>query len=1051
MLSKYILSVILIFSILSCSKSYERIDLLHTYTDQKENNRKIASSDKECFVEQFEINRIKEEIVELEKRWDKRVKVPDQYHFATFKNAETHYIARYSEFITLTDQAKSCKNLPCILNATYGNKHGEEGYRIYHWFLTMETGISTSRKIPGFKDDNLISTTKYLFPNKELKFLNIISNSISKKYRNLFISTLHRFPDGTGMGGNTVGRYNPRWSYNPRTSEIKSKNPSTLFLTKQVLEVNKNEYIYRGHFKDTVVHELTHALDFFHGAYDNYELPMMSDKQIWTKFSWKWNEALIPSNNEKTIAKWVVDETKEDGFLRSYQRTDPGEDFADSGAHYFFNPDEFKKISPNKYKFLKNKFYYNKGYSSDDLVTSEVTKISSSLKNDLWEMVKNCLVDKDYYPGDSNKISLKEYKYLDADKASCLESKIEEFIAKKIYLYKKNEYYGCLIAKKYTDEIYQKVYHNIRSDLDKYLEKLDSYQNIQKVWTAYRKELKNKCDSSHIYLDTRKYQDPVVKYKQELQACVDMVHDRYPTYGHLFIDDRNNYLISNNYNDVKDKTIYEYSQVMLGFKTFLNTQAINLVNECNSHNKDEKIDKLGPIYGQAIFVNASTLNCLNKNYLSKLDDSLMDFLDEKYNLLESGLLYLTETYTNVFIYQINNVLNEIYNDELMKIEKPLFENKNKYFIKIYEDLGLISELYNSKNTQFACQTSLKFSVKKIVKDLWDQGRWPITISLNEISNKLTDVICPELLEVAEEKHSLEVEKIKKQVFDYIYKKNNEVNVWTKQLQNEQNFHTVCIQENEIESKHKAHDLIEQHDLIFVEISYLKTYIKNNLCRELDASFQKQITKIREESQKYSKRMIHNLDTIYDWQITLNREKYINSCLNFAQVQLDKEFLENDSEFMQLNLVSTSLILKFLASDACKQMVKIWDSTHLENLIKYQSAIDKKKFLEQQIKTSENKEYIEKYFQYLTSLIIPKVDSDFKKLVEKCKDDHKYIRFEPIKLKRKQCLQSFFEKDLRSLYLPEDYNEYHSNIKKFLDNRLYDYSKIIESSIETHMK
>lgn len=1058
MLSK-IIPILSLFMFASCSKSYNRLNWLHSYIET-DNQRSIASTEKACFIDQFEIDHIKNEITLLEKNWKTKVKIPEKFRFTTFNNAQTHYISRYHKYITLNDEGKKCNDLPCILNTAYGNNNGEEGYRIYHWFLTMQSGISTSRNIPGFADEETKKLKDYLFPNRELKFFNIMSKTLSAKYKNIFVSTIHRFPNGTSPGTNVAGRYNPTWSYSPITKVITTKNPSSLFLTDQNLSQNENNKTYQGYYRQTFVHEFTHALDFFYGQTEHTDRPMMSDQKQWTDFSWKWGEVAViedfvggdvqTSDKESIIMGWVVDETKVDGFLRPYQRTDPGEDFADSGSHFLFNPESFQKTSPNKYAFFKEKFYFNKGFVKNELINEKVGYISNDLKKSLWEIVKSCLVDRVEFYGEAKYIKLDQYRYLGENQSQCLINQIENFIGKELYLIKKNEYYGCAIAKESSKDIHNKVLQNIEIDLGNYIEKLDDYKEIQKVWLAYRSELKNKCDPAYIFLDVRKSINPKEKYYNEFNSCLEQVHINYPTYGELLIEEKQNYLDAHKFEDVKDKTLYEYSQMMLGFKTNLKRSSEELVASCTLF-QEEELNNTGLVMGPAIYVNASVLNCINNNFYAKLDAALYDFLNDKYALLESGLLYITETYQNVFVHMINEELRSINQMEENNSELVYVDGRKEIFSFLYNDDKFLSQLVENKKNKDFCLLEGKSRVQDVIVNKWKSERWPQTISLNELSNTLVDIICPELLEVSSNKHQDELEKVNSVIKDYIHSKINEQKKWIEKIKNEQNFIPICQEENSYHAKIRASSIVSENNLIFVSPLFLQKHISDNLCKKLNEKFLIQLKEIKEQSVKYSKRVTHNLDTLYSWQIALNKENYIHSCMIFAQTQLDKEFLHSDLDLNLFDLLSTSLMLKFLSSDACNDMSKQWENKHLVQLKSYMKASEREMYANTNFQNSDYKQYMDSYLKEINSLMSSNIQQDYEVLVNECKNKHPYVRYASIKIKRKQCIMKFFDNYDEAKYISINNSTYHPVIRFLVLSSSKTVLESIKNNINEHLK
>gem|GEM_PF-6257763 len=99
--------------------------------------------------------------------------------------------------------------------------------------------------------------------------------------------------------------------------------------------------------KKTLVHELAHAWDH---ATEHRKGHMISSEEEWWSLSWKKNNgdfSPLPRSY----------------FVSDYAMTSPVEDFAESVATFFYNPEFLKKNCPKKWLFIKNLLSFNK-YSS---------------------------------------------------------------------------------------------------------------------------------------------------------------------------------------------------------------------------------------------------------------------------------------------------------------------------------------------------------------------------------------------------------------------------------------------------------------------------------------------------------------------------------------------------------------------------------------------------------------------------------------------------------------------------------------------------------------
>jgi len=361
--NKYIIFILAF--LVSCHDQYRPISYLGAESKERNYLRLPANiSENKCFLDEFGIDRIREDIAVMESKWTKKVKVPKAFDQIDLKPAETHYIKRFHKYIFLNEDSSSCTSLSCLLNIAYGNPESEAGDRIYHWYLSMGTGISTLDSIPTYDSTTFKDKTlkDFLFPVEELKLLNITSKILSSKYKNLYISTMHRFPDNTSPGASVAGMYNG-------FTGASSKPFREIFLTNQYSKHSNTDEI-QGYYFHTLIHELTHALDFSHGDSKKI-LSYVSTQKNWTDLSWEWGEAKITVEQEidgvkteieKIIMKWLPVEGKTNGFLRSYMKVSPKEDFADAGSYFIISPDTLNSKAIDKYKKFKEEFYFGDSF-----------------------------------------------------------------------------------------------------------------------------------------------------------------------------------------------------------------------------------------------------------------------------------------------------------------------------------------------------------------------------------------------------------------------------------------------------------------------------------------------------------------------------------------------------------------------------------------------------------------------------------------------------------------------------------------------------------------
>lgn len=1037
-----------LFCLVSCSKSYNKLSWLDKYKVKSKNTRSFAS-DEECFIDQFEINQIKTEIVELEKQFTKKVSIDNKWNFTEFNAAETHYIKRYGKIIKLSEEAKLCKSLVCVLNSAYGHQDGDEGYRIYHWFLTMGSGISTSRDIPRYADMTDHGDKDFLFPLKELKALNILSKVMSKKYRDMKVQSLHRFPDGKQPDVGTAGLFWRQWWSNGK------KDNGYIYITKQNNSIDNRKKLLSGYFTNVVIHEHTHALDYTLGP-DTFKKNTISDNKEWTDLSWKWVEVTntytrtledgTEEQFEKTEMDWRPDDSKSEGFVTGYQRTSPAEDYADAGAYYIINPKSLFNKSPKKYKLFK-KYYYNRGLTKKDFVDQNVESIVNKISPDLWEIVKSCLIDKTTKKVVSSFVSLKALNFLMDDARICLEGNLEEKIERELFFAKKEQYHACHYLKDQKTHIASKVVDKVFPKISNYLDQIGDYEKVQKLWSTYREELRSNCDPSHIYLSVRKNENAKSDYESEFLRCVDMIHANYTTYGELFKKEKDLYVDSHPFETIEENTLFAISNMMKGFTTVLLRSSEELVDSCRYQNEEE-LDTKGPVFGSGIYVASGVLNCINKNFYNDLDSQLKDYMDEKYRYQSEALLYLTEKYTPVYIDLVNKELFKINQTESKNFHGTFVVGRRESFKNFYENLEILGDIYKNKTDSYCIEKMKPLVINKIEKS-WKTTGTPLTIASNELANSIVEQLCPELLELSTEKYAVEYKNLEVEINNYINQQEKKPHTWTGNLVNEENFSVQCHTHNLENTQIFTNSLVQGKDIYFVTPKSLKNKVINLLCEKLAGNFNSQINQIKQYSSQYSESIARVVTEDLNWQAVYNKTEYIKSCMLKSQLKVNKDFITTNNELKEFNLVSAPLISKHLAVKACDQLYRKWEKSDLVFIKEISNSVEPLILINSHSSSSVWQNYMKIFYKEVLRSGADLLVEKFNDQVTTCKGKYPYMRFKAMKVNRKKCINKFFE-TIKVNKNESGLSEIHPNIRSTIDNLTKTEIELLKQSLNTYL-
>ncbi len=1036
-MNKLLLLTIFVGVFSSCSKDYSKLSFLDKYKPNQliGSQRLPAQVDgNSCFVDEFEISRIKSDISILEKKYEKSVKVPKEFRFTDFKPAETHYISRYHEYMYLGEESKSCKDLPCILNSAYGKEGIEQGYRIYHWFLTMGSGISTLNKIPRYDTDKTKKRIEYLFPNKELKLLNMTSEIISKDYRNIKISMLHRFPNGTSPGLLVAGQY----SY---TYSTVKKWDGTIFLTNQSVSVSERTNKINGYYIHTLVHELSHALDFTFGKKKTSDHFSAYDK--WINLSWVWGESKVTKTKvengvevkyETVEMDWIVDEekAKKEGFVRGYQRTSHKEDFADSGANFLIDAEKMQRISPKKLKVFQESFYNDKTFLKNDEVKYIQDYLVEDFSDNFWDILKECtLEDSGFYSnvGYSFPVSV---QMLPQDQGRCVKKKSVELFTRKLNSFRKTRYYACSQSKGKDQEIIQKAITSTGKKIEEQISELGGLESIKKQWGEFRRLLKNSCDPIVVYLKNRKSRDAETRYLNELENCSNDTLAEFGATHEIFNDEVSSYVEANTFTKAKSLAKESFENMTKGIDTTFANGAQRLVSACSKF-REEELNSSSPISGGNVFVQASVLNCVNDQFQSSYDDVIRDYLENKYNLSELGLEYITQMYYSKYVSSVNKYFVELNEKEILSYSKHIFDNASVIFNNELNDEQILISYFREKSLK-DFKNALK---ERLLRYIPSQiGSIPTTISIDELKNQLSKKLEKTLEVNAQNRAVNEVRQVDRFILNKknsVYSESlNSIN-WKETQLNQSNFSQFCSKKVKTFSANVNVDL----DPKYYTVDLIKSKLVVAVCDLHLSEFKKEIREVDLEIKSRTTRLDRNNDVEYDWKLKLDGELVAKKCTENMS-KLVKSVL-GQSKYMDYR----KSYIKH-QSDFCKSSLKDWE----KEVQKVSAYLDCKKqcqvskIAESRLTSAQWKGYLDAFSLKVTSSLEAIVKNDLSKEISSCKEKYPKPRYSLMRLKRKKCLEAITFDSLMGKQV---------SFKKLYEELLKKELSVFKSEISKHMK
>jgi Mlc titration factor MtfA (ptsG expression regulator) len=1037
--------IFLLFILVSCSKEYKPISYLNSRLKPITTQRLPANiNQNKCFVEEFGIERIRDDIAQMEIDWSKSVNVPKPYNKLKLKPAETHYIKKFHTYMFHNEESLSCTNLPCLLNIAYGDKESEAGERIYHWFLSMGTGISTIDNIPTYERNSFKEKTlkDFLFPVNELKLLNIVSKILSTKYKNLYISTLHRFPNGTSPGVSVAGMYNG-------FSGAYKKPYREIFLTSQSLSINSDKLV-SGYYIHTLIHELTHALDFSFG--DNSKiLSSVSKEKDWTDLSWEWGEAKITVKKEvdgvmteveKTIMKWLPVEGRTNGFIRSYMKVSPAEDFADAGTYFVISPDELKTKAIDKYNKFKKDFYFDDSFRDSSEIDLIKQELNEYLSLNIKSIVKNCTLDKFEKNNIKNSLTLPStLNVLEPNTRDCLTFNIKKIASSKVSELKSNRYKTCKIMKGNEIEFIQNALDFNQVNLEESFDKIGEIGIAKESWSSLRKDLKEKCDSTSVFLEVRNNTNPKEDYDFNLLACMDNIFNDYKSISYLVEDERKEFLEKNSYLNAEDATKRKFEAITKGLNTFLEIEAHKFLKSCNDYLSSES-EMYSPISGGAIFVNRNVLNCLNTKIDESLDDVLKKFLEEKYNMSEIGLIYIKDSNLKNYINQINNALYELNLKEQRTFVNEVKSNINSVF-KVTTSSSKLMKSYLDESLSF--EEEFKSSISKTLQNYWNKIGNPSTISLNETISHLKQGVKNKLIKNANSKFNEEdirLNVLNNELSKTLFDKYQDINNWEFKYNSIDDFKDSCFKSLNTDVEKFA--LSQKNEFNYLSTKKIKNITKDKICKRLREALDSELNDSISLKKSLKLKINEKIFSTVFWRLFTSEKELNLSCIK--KITIDSQEKLNSS----YKLLNIDLITENILKSQCSDFLKKWKTIDLKSIKKRISCSGDCSQGIPPLYKDLSKEEWNNYLSQALIVFSGKADlvfeAELKPMLNSCVLKYPQIRFSVMKIKRKKCLIDILEKDIVLSNL--DRNSESSEIIKIL---LYKKINMLKSDLGIFMK
>ncbi|MFZ4713273.1 MAG: hypothetical protein ACOYL6_06165 [Bacteriovoracaceae bacterium] len=700
----------------SCNKketvSKLAIDLWSEQVDERltlaQSFREVAQENNlECRADFYNVKYLKDEIKVLETKLQGRKKISGTWKHLNFEklpDTQVEFLKRFGEQLgdyNKTDyDFSACSDVPCILNTIYNKPDGIEGLAIYYWYLKMGNILSVDNKMldqkspkAGVYQEKEFAFDSYLWSKEELYGFWRLANSLSSSY-----SILPRLTE--------IQRA-------PRTARFEEYKinvcglayPSgTIMLNDGCLVLEKGARRDYGDFYASVIHEMSHQIDFTLGAnnlgYYSIEDEWLVEGGVWT------TKESVNSKTGETERKWQSS-LKADQWVSKYASSSPIEHFAETLSYYRHEPDRVLKILPKTtYSLVKEKFFESKAYDIDALLLQFSTELDL-FEKDIFSYSQKCLSDpQDVVLSDEElqKVSVLGAS-LDLKRSRCITRNTLDLVKSVISSVKINRIDGCKV---YSDGNGGKINTS--------LEALVSKRVLSHVQNALADEnYFNKLKTFYESLSNSKYSREayVLCYKQsEEEACfknkiINKVKSIIPENAHFSETYRADliakFLEANPYSKVRDETQKAYNNFLFASQDKIRDTASESFKACKSVPSNDQVPpKIKDFSPGEAYVVSSLINCLNVD-VDKSLQFLVDNLNTDISIkIEQERLIVTDLVKPIYLVSLRDILTKDIAEETHMLKVYKEEQKVKWRESLVSNFSWVSSFVDVSKQKSDC-------------------------------------------------------------------------------------------------------------------------------------------------------------------------------------------------------------------------------------------------------------------------------------------------------------------------------------------------------------
>jgi hypothetical protein len=638
------LLILLSFATVGCSGSKQQPTLLsQLQVDSQEEKiitRGLANTQASCLKDTFNVTTLRAEMKELEKKFSSAPKVKGQWQHLDLSKLsvpQANFLKSYGKNLGDANDASAfdfsaCEDVPCIINKLYGKDDYVAGYVHYNWYLRFGHYLAAVNKVydaksqtkPGVYNEKIFPLSAYLYREKELYAWWRLSLMIKAPYTDLKdLKEIYRVPQGESFDMVVAERKRIKEENIRRKAEGLRELPvpwgetcglaySNGYVIMQDLCLTLYGDNESGNFYDSVLHELTHQLDYHEGrklrkAYRSQEKDYLDVSHFFLDE--------YKDEQGKTVRQW--EHKPGIRLVTTYAGTSPAENFAETIANYRVSGTETKKkITENHWNWVSNTYYPKKSFDQKSLIDEWLVLHNASISQASFNAVADCskaktLMASTYFAKADFVVPLAPATL------NCLGVKAVEISKELQGKIKISSPDGCSTLTEYnTRTAWEPAYKTqVKLSIEKYLKELQTDKDYFERIQDFHKQIPDKTMAIRAYLECYGEQDDAICYKDTVIGLalekISPLNLPEPNANEL----AELYWTSHALSDIKTHLLSYYRSFVQSNKAITDEVAQDIFAACEAVGGDDQAPPTGKYFTLSDgYLVSSIYNCLNVQF-----------------------------------------------------------------------------------------------------------------------------------------------------------------------------------------------------------------------------------------------------------------------------------------------------------------------------------------------------------------------------------------------------------------------------------------------------